>query len=155
MKVERDELRRTVVELEAKLDVPKIVYQEEIVERPVVTVVCVEREVIVPQIHKRILQKVVERVEEEVIEVPKIECEEEIVERKHITAKVVPKYVEVPKIQESIMQRTVEQIQEVVQIQRQQRRVPVERIVEKVVEVPKIEYVEGIVERHIETHVHH
>lgn len=83
-------------------------------ELQIVTSVVVAKYVEVPQIQKRIIEKPVEVVEEEIIEIPKIEYVEEIVER-HVCGKTnwIAKYVEVPQQQKRIVHKPVEEIVEV------------------------------------------
>ena len=61
---------------------PKIEYQEHIVERQIEHMQTVQRTVDVPQIQKRIIQQPVEQIVENTVEVPKIEYQEQIVERR-------------------------------------------------------------------------
>ncbi len=97
---------------------PPLRYEEEIVEVPQHRSVMVPRYVEVPQIVEKIVEKTVEIIEEEIVEVPKITYEEEVVERS-VPGKIQfeTKYVEKPIVQ------------------KRQKQVPVEKIVEKIVEV--------------------
>ncbi len=54
------------------IEVPIIKYDEVVIERKVERINEIERIVEVPQVHKRIISRPVEKIEEEIIEVPKI-----------------------------------------------------------------------------------
>ena len=53
---------------------PRIQYEEEIVERQMVKSIIVPKYVDVPTVQKRYIEIPVERIEEEIIEIPKVRC---------------------------------------------------------------------------------
>ena len=84
-----------------------------------------------PQIHRRIISRPVEKIVEEVIEIPKVVYEEEVVHVPNVRSVVKQKYETVPNIVERVKEVEVE-IEE-----------------EEVVEVPKMVYEEEVIERRV------
>merc|ERR1711977_243044 len=113
--------------VEEIVQVPKIEYQEEIIERQVEQVATVQRTVEVPQIQKRITQVPKIETVEEIVEVPRVEYQEKLVERPIEEIVTVPRYVEVPRIIQKVTNQVVEQPQRTIEVVR-------EKIIEKIVE---------------------
>jgi len=63
------------------IEVPKISYEEEIIEKKIINQVIIPKYVEVPKIQVRQVEKYIDVEEEDIIEIPKIEYVEEIVER--------------------------------------------------------------------------
>ncbi|KLT42389.1 hypothetical protein CC85DRAFT_93486 [Cutaneotrichosporon oleaginosum] len=163
--VEKEVIKEVPVEkiVEKIVDRPVEVIVEKIVDRPVEVIVekIVEKEVIkevpvevIKEVPVEIIKEVeVEKVVEKIVEVEKIVTKEvfvdrpvdKIIEIEKIVEKEVIKEVPVDRIVEKIIDRPVEVIVE--------KPVEVEKLVEKVVEVPKIIEVEKIVEKVVERQV--
>lgn len=76
----------------SSFQVPKIVYEEEIVERKIPQTQTTVRYVEVPQVHERIQRVTRQEFQEEIVEVPKIEYVERLVEREIEQEIEVPRY---------------------------------------------------------------